>query len=318
MGFTAARYAETGGSAEFHFPDGSASIARLSVRRLAPAAMWGASAEDVVTARADYSELDRPDAPARIRLMSTALKVRNVGDPTTAREVEMSYERGGTLHTARATAALLACWSCVIPYLCPELPARQRDALHSLVKTPLVYTTVALRNWRVFKALGVAEVYAPALSRLRPPELGRRHWRLHQRALARRADPGAHDPRAVQPRPRPEIAVPCGTSGPACGQLETFERNTRDQLQRILAPGRFDRAADIVGVTVNRWSHGYACEYNPLFDPDWDDPDQPHVIGRAPFGRIVIANSDSGAGADTDVAIDQAWRAVGEALAIAG
>jgi hypothetical protein len=32
----------------------------------------------------------------------------------------------------------------------------------------------------------------------------------------------------------------------------------------------------------------------------------------------VIANSDSGAGAYTDVAIDQAWRAVNEALAIAG
>jgi spermidine dehydrogenase len=122
----------------------------------------------------------------------------------------------------------------------------------------------------------------------------------------------------VQPRPRPEIAVPRGTSGPACRQLETFERNTRDQLQRILAPERFDPAADIVGVTFNRWPHGYAYEYNPLFDSDWDDPDQPQVIGSAPFGRIVIANSDSRAGAYTDVAIDQAWRAVGEALAIAG
>jgi spermidine dehydrogenase len=100
--------------------------------------------------------------------------------------------------------------------------------------------------------------------------------------------------------------------------FETFERAIRDQLARILAPGGFDPAADIVGITVNRWPHGYAYEYNPLFDPDWDEPDQPHVVGRAPFGRIVIANSDSGAGAYTDVAIDQAWRAVNEALAIAG
>src|SRR5271157_3157092 len=161
MGFTAAGYAQSGGSAEFHFPDGNASIARLLVRLLAPAAMPGAGAEDVVMARVDYSELDRPDAPVRVRLSSTALKARNVGDPATAREVEVTYERGGTLHTARATAAVLACWNCMIPYLCPGMPARQRDALHSLVKTPLVYTTVALRNWRAFKALGVAEVYAP-------------------------------------------------------------------------------------------------------------------------------------------------------------
>jgi spermidine dehydrogenase len=100
--------------------------------------------------------------------------------------------------------------------------------------------------------------------------------------------------------------------------FETFESSIRDQLQRILAPGGFDPAADIMGVTVNRRPHGYAYEYNSLFDPDWDEPDQPHVVGRAPFGRIVIANSDSGAGAYTDVTIDQPWRAVGEALAIAG
>ena len=100
--------------------------------------------------------------------------------------------------------------------------------------------------------------------------------------------------------------------------FETFERKIRDQLARILFRGGFDPAGDIVGITVNRWPHGYAYEYNPLFDPDWDEPDQPHVVGRAPFGRIVIANSDSGAGAYTDVAIDQAWRAVNEALAIAG
>ncbi len=87
--------------------------------------MPGAGVEEVVTARADYSELDRPDAPVRIRLMSTALRARNVGDPATAREVEVIYARDGTLHTVRATAAVLACWNCMIPYLCPEMPARQ-------------------------------------------------------------------------------------------------------------------------------------------------------------------------------------------------
>ena len=160
MGFTAAGYAATGGSAHFHFPDGNASIARLLVRRLLPAAMPGQGAEDVVTARADYRELDRFGAPVRIRLGSTALAVRNVGGDR-APEVEVAYARGGTLHTARAGAAVLACWACMIPYLCPEMPKRQREALHSLVKTPLVYTTVALSDWRAFASLGVASVYAP-------------------------------------------------------------------------------------------------------------------------------------------------------------
>jgi len=42
----------------------------------------------------------------------------------------------------------------------------------------------------------------------------------------------------------------------------------------------------------------------------------PNVIGRARFGRITIANSDAGAAAYTDCAIDQAHRAVGELLAL--
>ena len=83
-------------------------------------------------------------------------------------------------------------------------------------------------------------------------------------------------------------------------------------LTRILGPGGFDPARDITAITVNRWPHGYAYEYNPLFDPDWPEGTQPHVIGRASFGRITIANSDSGAAAYTDSAIDQAFRAVQE------
>ena len=43
----------------FHFPDGNASIARLLVRSLIPAAIPGSTMEDVVTAKADYSQLDR-------------------------------------------------------------------------------------------------------------------------------------------------------------------------------------------------------------------------------------------------------------------
>ena len=55
MGYTAAGYA-TGGSETFHFPDGNASIARLLVRHLIPSALPGQSAEDVVTARANYRD----------------------------------------------------------------------------------------------------------------------------------------------------------------------------------------------------------------------------------------------------------------------
>ena len=97
--------------------------------------------------------------------------------------------------------------------------------------------------------------------------------------------------------------------------IETFEGHVRDQLDRALKVGGFNSARDIAAIIVNRWPHGYAYEYNPLYD-EWDTPerDLPHVIGRQRFGPIAIANSDAGAAAYTDSAIDQAHRAVSELL----
>jgi spermidine dehydrogenase len=95
----------------------------------------------------------------------------------------------------------------------------------------------------------------------------------------------------------------------------TFERNIRDQLARVLGGGGFDPARDIDAITVNRWPHGYAYEYNPLWDPDWAPGEAPCEIGRKRFGRIAIANSDAAAAAYIDQAMDQAHRAVGDLLA---
>jgi spermidine dehydrogenase len=97
--------------------------------------------------------------------------------------------------------------------------------------------------------------------------------------------------------------------------FSVFEHEIRGQLARILGPGGFNPADDITAITVNRWPHGYAPEHNSLFDPDLPESQQAHVRGRSPFGRIAIANSDSGGGAYTDIAIDQAYRSVVEVLA---
>jgi spermidine dehydrogenase len=97
-------------------------------------------------------------------------------------------------------------------------------------------------------------------------------------------------------------------------EFETFEREIRDQLGRALSTGGFDPARDIEGITVNRWPHGYAYEYNSLYDPNWPEEEQPCVVGRKAFGRISIANSDAAAFAYVDPAIDQAYRAVQEVL----
>jgi spermidine dehydrogenase len=319
MGFTPAGYEDTGGSFRLHFPDGNATIARLLVRNLIPHAIPGNSAEDIVTARVNYAQLDRPDTAVRLRLNSTAIRARHLGDAQSAKQVEVTYLRGGRPNTARARGAVLACYNVLIPYLCPELPPAQKDALHKLVKTPLVYTSVALRNWQAFDKLKLYRVYAP----------GSYHTYFHLNAHVTvgtyRSTKSPRDPILVH-----MVRTPCKPGLPEHEQnragraellstsFETFERNIRDQLGRTLKDGGFDPAGDITAITVNRWPHGYAPEYNPLFDPELLEPERPHVVGRARFGRIAIANSDSGGGAYTDSAIDQGHRAVMELLHTVG
>jgi spermidine dehydrogenase len=101
--------------------------------------------------------------------------------------------------------------------------------------------------------------------------------------------------------------------------FDTFEGKIRDQFTRMLGPGGFDAARDIRAITVNRWPHGYAYQYNSLWDPFWRDGKGavPCEVARQPFGRLAIANSDAGAYAYADGAIDQAHRAVQELMRLA-
>jgi spermidine dehydrogenase len=298
----------------FHFPDGNASIARLLVRRLVPAAMPGHSVEDVVTARANYARLDEASSPVRIRLNSTAVRVQHAGEPAAGQEVEVTYSRGGKLYSVRGGKCILACWNFVIPYICSELPEEQKEALSYEAKLPLVYTNVVVNNWQAFVKLGARSIYAP----------GSYHSFT---ALDLPVSMGGY--RCSQKPEEPVVVhlmrTPCSPGLPAREQhkvgraallstsFETFERKIREQLFRMLGPGGFDPARDIAAITVNRWPHGYAYQYNSLFDKFWlEGGPQPCELARKPFGRIAIANADAAAYSYTDAAIDQAWRAVQE------
>jgi spermidine dehydrogenase len=313
MSYTAAGYAN-GGSYNFHFPDGNASIARLLVRSLVPGAVSGGSGvEDIVTAKIDYAQLDHTGAPVRIRLNSPVVRARHIGDVASAKQVEIAYVNGKQVNSVRAKAVVMGCWITVVPHLCPELPEKQKEAMHYLVKVPLVYTRVGIRNWTSFRNLGISGVSSP----------GMYHTGVN---LNFGPEMGGYVPSKTPDEPilLTMTKTPCKPGLPVREQhkagraellatsFETFERKIRDQLARILKGGEFDPERDIEAVIVNRWPHGYGYEYNPLFDPEWAPGQAPHEIGRKPFGRIAIANSDSAATAYTDAAIDQAWRAVHE------
>lgn len=298
----------------FHFPDGNASVARLVVRSLIPGAVPGTTMEDVVTSRVNYARLDDSGSAVRIRLNSTAVRAKHVGDLQDAKQVEVTYVRSGKAHKVRAAHCVLACYNMVIPHLCPEMSERQKGALHYCVKLPLVYTNVQISNWESFKKLGINSIYAPggffngasldfpvSIGEYRFPSTPQEPCLLH--LLRTPCKPGL--PAKEQYR--------AGRYELMTTPFEVFERNIRDQLGRMLGGGGFDSARDIQAITVNRWPHGYAYEYNPLFEPlDRPDSERPCVIGRQPFGRIHIANSDADGHAYTNIAIDQGYRAVRE------
>ena len=301
-----------------HFPDGNASLARLLVRELIPAVAAGTSMEDVVTACFDYAKLDEAKSPVRLRLNSTVTRVEHDGDPRSAKRVRIEYVRAGHAYQVRARACILACNNSVIPYLCPELPKTQREALALQVKTPILYTNVALHNWQAWKNLGIGAVVSPGSYHINamldfPVSIGDYQVSggvdepviVHMERFPHRSNEG------LSPRQQRRI----GHHELLSTSFETIEREVRTQLTSMLGEGGFDPVSDIIGITVNRWAHGYASGYNPLFDTiyaDDDDERYPHMRARKQFGRIAIANSDSAASAMFEAAVEQGHRAVTE------
>ncbi len=313
----------------FHFPDGNASVARLLVRRLVPGAIPGSTMDDIVTARADYGKLDVAGTPVRIRLSSSVMRVRHTGPSGGDQRVEVTYvqrpsppqdpktSRPQDLKSVTARSVVLACWHTVIPALCPELPAAQKTALDYAIKVPLVYTNVFIRQWTAFQKLGVQRVSLPGMWHTSvsldfPVSLG---------TYTHPKDPG--EPIVLhlsKSACRPGLPIRdqhrAGRRELLTTSFETIERSIRDSLGRALGGGGFDPARDILGITVNRWPHGYAYQYNSLADDFWlNGGEQPCVVARRKFGRIAIANADAGAYSYTDAAIDHAHRAVAELLA---
>jgi spermidine dehydrogenase len=296
----------------FHFPDGNASVARLLIRALIPEAMPGHTMEDVVTARADYGKLDRENQPVRVRLQATAVQAKQNWQKPSG-EVTVSYVRDGKLQSVAAKHCVMACYNAMVPYLCRDLPQKQKTALEYCVKAPFLYTRVAIRNWKSFEQLGIFQIIAPGsyysyVALDFPVNIGDYKF------------PNKPDEPAVLFL----LRTPCSPGAPRRDQyragryellttpFEKIERETREQLQRMLGPAGFDAGRDIAAITANRWGHGYAYEYDWYSDRDLPPGPRPNVIGRAPFGRITIANSDSAARAYTDAAIDEAHRAVRE------
>ena len=288
-----------------HFPDGNAGIARALVKRLVPKVAEGESAEELVTARFDYDELDRASNVVRIRLNSTVVHVEHRGEPESAAEVSVKYIRGGEPLQVLGKSVVMACYNMMIPHIVSGLPEEQAAALRLQGKSPLQYTTVGLRSWEAMKERGIGLAMSPG--------------NMHQAVLmdfpvsmgGYEYSKSPSDPCVLQ-----MISCPYGdtTGAPKLEQyreargrmlalqFDDYEEEVRRHLGGMLPKELFEFDRDVESISVNRWAHGYTT----------GGPGNSTRKGRKPFGRIVIANADSAPGADAKTAMMMAHRAVNE------
>ena len=302
--------------AAYIFPDGNASVARLLVHKLIPeVAPTMKGFEDVAIADFNYEALDLSDSPTRLRLNSTVVGVKE----TAFNNVKVDYVQRGKAFSVSADHCVLACYNGIIPHLCPEMSKAQKEGLSYGVKVPFVYANVLLKNGRAFAGLETTFTQCPydpfqwvsaaptvTSGGYKPPQSPDQPMAVFMMASPTPADLKGTPARDLFRMGRQKIY-----STP----FIDYEKQIRDQLQAMLGKHGFNHETDIAAITVNRIPHGYAYAYLGLDDPDWKEGQAPHEVGRAQFGRISIANSDSEAMPLMQAAFDAAWRAVEEQTA---
>ncbi|RDU72302.1 NAD(P)/FAD-dependent oxidoreductase [Helicobacter aurati] len=301
----------------YHFPDGNASIARLMVQKLIPSIAPIKSADDVVLANFDYSKLDMSDTPTRIRLNSTVINAKNTKDGAI-----VTYASGvdKKLHKIFAKKTIMANYNSSIPYIIPDMPQIQKNALSKCVKTPLIHTKVIIKNWEPFIKLGVHEIYSPRMFYVRtkldyPVNMGgyehpkdpKKPICLHMVAAPVVLSREIADGDSMDAREQSRLARHQLFSLP----FSELEKMLREQLQGMLGSVGFKHKRDILAITLNRWAHCYSYTLNTLYD---DEKESEKIIAEAkkPYGNITIANSDANWDAYAHTAIEEAMRAVRE------
>ena len=288
-----------------HFPDGNAGVARALVKKMIPKVGKGNNAEELVLSKFKYSELDRSGNTVRIRLNSTVVNVRHGGDPKSSSEVFVNYINDDKSYKVKGKDVVMACYNMMIPHIVSDLPKKQDAALRLQAKSPLQYTTVGLKNWKAMKEMEIGLAMSPG--------------NMHQAVLMDfPVSMGGYEYTRTPSEPCVIQMISC-PYGETVGapkieqfrearfkmlslQFKDYEEQIRNHLSGMLPRELFDFNRDVESITVNRWAHGYAN----------GGPGDSTKIGRQPFGRITIANSDSAPSADAQVAIKMAWRAVNE------
>lgn len=302
--------------AQHMFPDGNATTARLLTKTLLPDAISGEQTPEGVTrGLVNFSALDRPSSPTRIRLRSTVVWVKHDGDPRKAPAATIAYTHGGQLYRVRARSVVMAGGSWTTKRIVKDLPAAHREAYQQFYRSPALMANVALRNWRFLEKLGIT---------------GCRWFEgLGTYLQIRKVATTGPEPPAMNPNQPIVITLKVIFSSPGLpveeqgrrGRLtlmstsfRDYERQIRLQFDDMFARAGFDARRDIAGIVINRWGHAYVSP-----PPGWyygvnGKPGPRDVLRGAPFGRIAFANTDLSGNMDHRSSIIEADRAVQQLL----
>lgn len=298
------------------FPGGNAGIGRLIVKTLIPQSISGPrTLEAVCRNKINFSTLDRPRQPIRIRLDSTVVWVKHEGNPAESHFVTLAYTRGGKVHRLRARSVVMAggCWTSKL--IVRDLPPTLRQAYDQFYRSPCLMANVALRNWRFLYKLGISgcqwfEGFGSFTAVRKVPVFS-----TDQKTIGPDS-PVVLTLKVLYPHP----GLPLKEQG-NLGRAEMlstpfrgYERRIREQLTEMFSHSGFDPQRDVAGIILNRWGHAYVSPQPGFFFGRDGNPAPREALRRAPFRRIAFANTDLSGAPDHRTAIGEAQRAVGQLL----
>ena len=298
------------------FPGGNAAILRMMLARMIPGSIGGdGGIAAVATSPLDFTKLDRPGAPVRLRSAATVINVAHEGDPSKAQHVIVTYVRDGKIRKVRTKSVVMATGGWVNRNIVTDLPEAYATAYGDFYYGPVMVANVALRNWRFFDKLGFINArWFDGLG-----------WQVSVRrnvAFASDKPLTPDDPIILTfyiPFLNPNL--PASAQGPAARMrlLSTsyadFEHQIREQMTEMFGVAGFDARRDIAGIVLNRWGHAY-CAPQPGFFFGRDGNPPPSDVIRQPHGRIAFGHSELNGLMSMASGMKEGHRAVTQAMAM--
>ncbi|GAB5412845.1 MAG: NAD(P)/FAD-dependent oxidoreductase [Congregibacter sp.] len=288
------------------FPGGNTVYARRIAQRLIPGCLGEDDSFDAaLQGRVNFDVLDRPKQPVRLRLGATGFDLAHRDDD----HVVLKYLHNGKAHSLRARTAVVASGGFIARKMVPDMPSELRDAYAGFNHGPALVVNVALHNWRFLQTLGMTagrwydgfgffcSIRAPMqMPGDTPP------FDPDKPVVMTFYVPFLHPGYDTKTQGNLGRAELLGKS------YAEFEREIREHMNTLFAPGGFDARRDIAGIVLNRWGHAYVSP-QPGFYYGGADGNGLAAPIKAGFDRIFFGHSELGSRMNYRNAIAEGGRA---------